>query len=88
MSNPFENRANGLAGPATDILPLTPSDSVDLTTVALALYIETGGVVSIKTEAGATRVVKVADFSILPVGVRRLNAMGTTATGVHAMLLV
>ena len=87
MSNPFDGRALALSGPATDIRPVTPSDSTDFETVALALYTETGGVVSLVTEAGASRSVTVADFSTLPLGVRRVNATGTTASGVHAMVL-
>jgi hypothetical protein len=87
MSNPFENRAATLSGPVTDILAVTPSNTSDLPRVALALYVETGGSLSIITEAGSTRQVTVADFSILPVGVRRVNATGTSASGIHAMVL-
>jgi hypothetical protein len=87
MSNPFDNRSASLAGPANEILPVTPSDSVNLPIVALALYVQTGGTLSIVTEAEATRTVVVADFSILPVAVRRVNQTGTTATGIHAMVL-
>jgi hypothetical protein len=87
MTNPFENRTSSLAGPANDMLPVTPSDMTDLPHVALGLYIETGGTLSIVTETGLARVVAVADFSILPVGVRRVNATGTTASGIHAMVL-
>ena len=87
MTNPFDNRESPLSGPAHDIMPVTPSDSTDLTVVALALYVQTGGSLSIVTEAGNTRSVTVADFSILPVGVRRVREAGTTATGIHAMVL-
>lgn len=87
MSNPFENRTSSLSGPANDVVLVTPSDTVSLPNVALALYVETGGTLSILTETGLTRQVRVADFSILPVGVRRVNATGTTATGIHAMVL-
>lgn len=85
--NPFENRALSLNGPATDIVPVTPSDSVDLPDVAPALYVETGGLVAIITVAGTARLVRVADFSVLAVGVRRINATGTTATGIHALVV-
>jgi len=88
MSNPFEGRAASLSGPAHDILPVTLSDSVDMPNVALALYVQIGGTVSVLTEAGMVRTVVVADFSILPVGVRRVNQTGTTAAGIHAMVLV
>jgi hypothetical protein len=87
MSNPFKGRTLPLGGPATDMAPITPSDSTDLPHVALALYAETGGTVALVTVAGATRSVRVADFSMLPVGVRRVLATGTTATGLHAMVL-
>ncbi len=87
MTNPFTNRVPSLNGPATDIAPVTPSDSVDLADVAVALYVETGGAISFITVSGATRTVAVADFSILPVGAQRVLATGTTATGIHAFAL-
>jgi hypothetical protein len=85
--NPFANRAVPLSGPATDALPVTPSDTTDLPHVALGIYVSTGGTISIVTVAGETRTLMVADFSILPVGVRRVRATGTTAAGIHALVL-
>ena len=87
MTNPFENRTSSLSGPATDILPVTPNDSSDLSEVAIALYVETGGTLSLVTARGASRTVTVAARSILPVGVRKVNAAGTSATGIHAMVI-
>ncbi len=87
MANPFNTRASALSGPATDIVPVTPDDLVDLADVAIALYVETAGTISLVTADGGARVVQVADNSILPVGVRRVNATGTTATGIHAMVI-
>lgn len=87
MTNPFENRTSSLSGPATDILPVAPNDSADLSEVAIALYIETGGTLSLVTARGGARNVSVADKSILPVGVRKVNATGTSATGIHAMVI-
>ena len=87
MNNPFENRTSPLSGPATDILPVVPDDVVDLAEVAIALYVETGGQISFLTARGGVRNVTVADQSILPVGVRRVNATGTTASGIHAMVI-
>ncbi|NEX46527.1 spike base protein, RCAP_Rcc01079 family [Pseudotabrizicola algicola] len=87
MTNPFQSRSADLGGPATDILPVTPSDTVDLSHVALALYVERGGVISFVTERNQTRSVEVADFTILPVATRRVNAAGTTAIGIHALVL-
>lgn len=79
MTNPFENRAPSLTGPATDILPVTPNDGADLPTVAVALYAETGGVISFVSVSGETRSVTVTDFAILPVGTQRVLSTGTTA---------
>ena len=87
MTNPFENRTSSLSGPATDIIPVTPDDIVDMPDVAIALYVETGGSLSLATVRGGTRSVTVANNSILPVGVRRVNATGTTAAGIHAMVI-
>lgn len=87
MTNPFENRASALSGPATDIVPVTPDDVTDMPDVAIALFIETGGQISMLTARNEQRSVTVVDQTILPVGVRRVNATGTTATGIHAMVI-
>ncbi|MGR3661613.1 MAG: spike base protein, RCAP_Rcc01079 family [Paracoccaceae bacterium] len=87
MTNPFENRTSSLAGPATDILPVVPDDATDMQNVAIALYVETGGSLSVVTTRGGVRSISVANNSILPVGIRRVNATGTTATGIHAMVI-
>jgi len=85
--NPFKTREPSLSGPATDILPVTPDDANDLPEVALALYVEAGGSLSILTERGNSRTVVVDDMAILPVGVRRVRASGTTASGIHALVI-
>lgn len=87
MTNPFENRVSSLSGPATDILPVSPDDVTEMPEIAVALYVETGGQVSLLTARGQARTVGVASNSILPVGTRRVNATGTTATGIHAMVI-
>lgn len=87
MQDPFKSRAPNLNGPATDILPVVPSDVTDLPSIAVALYFETGGAVSFITQTGDSRTVNVADFAILPVGARRVMSTGTTAAGIHAFVL-
>ncbi len=87
MTNPFTDRTPSLSGPATDIMPVTPDDSNDLSETAVALYIETAGTLSVVTAKGGSRTVAVAGNSILPVGVRRVHATGTTAAGIHAMVI-
>lgn len=85
--NPFANRARSIQGPATGALPVTPSDATDLAHIAVALYVEVGGAVVIDTVEGQTRTITVTDFSILPVGATRVRATGTTASGIHALVL-
>ncbi|SNS29182.1 spike base protein, RCAP_Rcc01079 family [Antarctobacter heliothermus] len=87
MNNPFHNRISSLTGPARDVVPVVPNDGTDLATVAVALYVETGGTLSLVTVAGNTRSLIVPDFTILPVGVMRVRATGTTAAGIHALVL-
>lgn len=87
MPNPFLDRASSPRGPARDLLPVAPDDNTDLGEVAVGLYVETGGMVSVVTVAGNTRSVSLPDFSMLPVGVQRILATGTTASGIHALVL-
>ena len=88
MANPFSGRAAPISGPATDIAPVTPDDGADLPDAAIALYVQTGGVVVIDTVGGGVaRAVPVGDGAFLPVGVTRVRATGTTATGIHALVL-
>lgn len=87
MTNPFNSRTPQISGPAQDIEPVTPSDGADLPNVAIALYVETGGAITVTTVMGQTRSFNVADFSILPLGVLRVHATGTDASGIHAMVL-
>lgn len=88
MHNPFTGRTVPLSGPAADFLPVTPSDNTDLSTVAIGLYIETGGALSVVTLAGTTRTINVPNNYTLPLAVKRVRATGTTATGIHAGILV
>lgn len=87
MYDPFEGRALSLAGPAVDLLPVSPADATDLPSVAIALYVEGGGTLSFVSRAGQTRTVTLPDHAILPVAARQVNATGTTATGVHAFIV-
>lgn len=87
MINPFSGRALSLSGPATDIAPITPNDTLDLAEAAVAIYIETGGSIRVTTVRGLVRDVVVPDASILPVGVKRVHAAGTSATGLYALMV-
>ena len=87
MRNPFKNRVLSLAGPAYDLEPVVPDDAHDLGGVGVSLYVETGGRLRFVTVKGELREVAVGDFAILPVGVTRVLATGTTAAGIHAFVV-
>jgi len=87
MFDPLDNRSLSPAGPATDIIPVSPSDAEDLPVMAMSLFIETGGAITFVTRRNETRVVQVTDQTLLPVVARRVLATGTTATGIHALVV-
>jgi hypothetical protein len=85
--NPFDGRAPSLSGPARDIVPIVPSDAGELPDVFPSLYVETGGVLVVVTEAGNERTFNVGDWSVFPLGVRQVKATGTTAAGIHGFVV-
>ncbi len=88
MANPFHGRAVPIGGPATDIVPVTPDDATDLPDAAIALFVTIGGDVVFDTvRGGGPRTVTVSDQTLLPVGIVRVRATGTTATGIHALVI-
>ena len=52
MQNPFETRSTSTAGPGIDYTPVTPDDGADLATVAISLFVKTGGAVSFVSQKG------------------------------------
>ena len=72
--------------PASDMVPITPSDGTDLVTMCKALYIEVAGNISVVTKDGNTRTIAVPDNFILPLRVSRVRSTSTTATGIWAFV--
>lgn len=87
MTNPFSLRSTSLSGPGIDYAPVTPSDTEPLQDVAIALYAEVGGAISFLSQKGETRTVTVPDFGWLLCGVKAVNAAGTTAGAIHAIVV-
>lgn len=87
MLNPFESRSTSLAGPGIDYAPVIPDDAADLPVTAISLYVETGGAVTFVSAKGQTRTVQLPDYGYLTCGVSRVNATGTTASGIHAIVV-
>lgn len=80
----FENQGSGLNGPFTAGTPVTPADDTDLIQVARALWIGGSGSVSVVPLDGPSVVFPAIGPGWLPMRVRRVNATGTTATGIVA----
>lgn len=90
MSNPFKGIGGHLHGLVYDLVPVTPNDSTDNVgtgNIAIGLYIETGGDVVFLTKDGTERTVTVPDFFYLISSVSRVKSTGTTATGIHALVV-
>lgn len=80
MKNPFTSRAVPVNGPAGDLVPVVPSDTVDLPFIGISLFVTTSGTVVFETPLGdAPRTISVATGQIIPCGVTRVHATGTTA---------
>ena len=87
MKNPFSSRASALSGPGTDYLPVTPHDTNELSEVLISLYVEIGGSVTFVSVRGVERTVNLPDNGWLICGVRAVRATGTTATGLHGVVI-
>jgi len=91
MSNPFiyENAPNQ-SGLVIDMVEVTTNDSTDNVgsgNIAIGLYIETGGDVVFLNKDSNERTVTVPDFHTLTCSVKRVKSTGTTATGIHALVV-
>lgn len=66
---------------------VTPSDSVNLNPGCVALYVGTGGNISVLPTMGdvAVTLTGVGDGSVIPIKAKRINATGTTASNIVAL---
>lgn len=71
---------------ASIAFPITPADSI-LTTKARALYIGTGGNVTVLTSNGSSVTFSnVVAGTILPVSVKQVSSTGTTASNIIGLI--
>lgn len=91
MANPFVyTNSPNQSGLVYDMVPVTPNDSTDNVgagNVAIGLYIQTGGDIVILNKDGNERTVTVPDYFYLTCSVKRVKSTGTTATGIHALVV-
>lgn len=85
MPDIFEDRSSGLESPGYRSVEITPSDSTDLSTHARALYVGTPGDIRVITSGGDTVTFRNVPAGILPIRIRRVYAVGTTATDLVAV---
>jgi hypothetical protein len=66
-------------------VPITPSNTQDLAEITDSVYVGTGGDVAAVAEDGTVTIMTAPSGAILPIQIRRVNATGTTATGLIAL---
>jgi hypothetical protein len=72
------------------MVPVTPADGADNVgtgNTAIGLYITGAGNVTFHNRYGTSRTIAVPDNFYLICSVNRVLATGTTATGIHAMVV-
>ena len=72
---------------ARELVVITPSNTVSLSTTARALYVGGAGDISIQPlEGAAVTLAGVPAGALLPISVTRVNVTGTTATNLVGLL--
>ncbi len=80
MGDPFQFAADAAAAPATRVAAVVPSDTVPLSDTPKALYVGTGGSLSLTgVRGGEATFANLPDGSVVPVRARLVRASGTTA---------
>lgn len=88
-AKPFSSIGGNLTGLCRDVQPVTPNDSSDILTSGDAVFIQckgTAGNVVMTTADGTDRTFPISADEIVPVGVTRVKATGTTATTLWAYI--
>lgn len=71
---------------AIDIVPVDPSDTVDLVDMSRAIRASGAGTIRVTTYRGQVRNTYLAAGELLPLCVIRIHDTGTTATGIEALI--
>jgi len=84
-TNPFNRGMNV----AADLAPVTPNDSTDLPEYGRGIRVRpdgAAGTVHFRNNAGVERTTAMAAGETILVGVTRIYATGTTATGIEVLI--
>lgn len=86
MDSRLSNLKAENTAPAEGAFAVTPSDSTDLIALSRAIYVGTGGDISLDMATGETVTFSnVQDGSLLPLRVKRIRSTLTTATNMVAV---
>lgn len=87
MADHFSNVADSVAAPARQALAVTPHDTNPLADIPKALYVGTGGNVTMRGAGGSSDQVwkNVASGTVLPFRAQFVRATGTTAADILAL---
>ncbi|KQS05154.1 hypothetical protein ASG11_04075 [Sphingomonas sp. Leaf357] len=87
MADQFSNSADQVSAPATRAVAVVPHDTNGLSDVPKALYVGTGGNITLRGVGGGADVVfrNVAGGSVLPVRAAFVRATGTSAADLIAL---
>jgi hypothetical protein len=89
----MSNYAQTAVGIPRDYVPVTPSDVTanmggNADSLVIGFYATGTGTVSFQNVDNVARSVVIGNFQYFPcVGIQRINATGTTATGLHAVVI-
>ena len=75
-----------MSAPAMDAFVITPSDSLNFNTICRMVYVGVAGDISLVTAMGTTVLFKAVPVGILNVMALRINATGTLATTMLALV--
>ena len=87
MQDRFSEWTASLDGPAVHGFAITPNDGTNIAEITRALYVGTGGAVSLVLASGAEIVLSgVQGGTLLPLRVQRIKATGTTAAALVGLV--
>lgn len=88
LHDPYENSAASVTAPAETCFAIEPSDTDELQVGTKAIFVGTGGDVTLRLIADEEDVVfrNLASGSVLDVRVRAVRASGTTATDIVGLV--
>jgi hypothetical protein len=82
--DPFTAVSDSLIAPARDAFPITPQNNVTLPVTTKAIYVGTGGDITLRAVSSETSVLirNVPSGSVLAIRVAAILATGTTASDI------